>query len=425
MLLTALAEQAQVTLLTVGGVEDYGNVDVLALTGDGCPTRVDEARAVLNEAIQGARPEGIGLPSYPHYFDAVVGSGWTSGREANLLRRMFYPSAITANALHMDPRGLGAALGDTARGDSLARVHRDVFRESDLVFAPGPKAGRDARRLIFEGCSASGPPVHELVPGVTVASPERGSTWTGTTFELLMLCRAEDRIKGVLDVARAVCDLRNHGHGIRLTVRGAPSEQVAPFQAFLDDATAEPGLVRVRPFTQDRARINADIDTSDALIVASENEPYGLVAAECAARGTPFVVARGNGNGFAELLSEPGGLAGNIGHRFVIEDGDSLSAHGNRMGAGRPSSRPRHLVLARAIAGLMADYDRVSEYTRVLRRSLSAYTPAHMAQAFEEVVRRVAAGARDSTRQGPDGRLFTSPGVRRADSGPSQHASAL
>ncbi|MFE3458793.1 glycosyltransferase [Nocardiopsis aegyptia] len=410
MLLTALAEQARVALLTVGEAKDYGDVDVLALPGEGCPTRVDEARAVLNEAVRAGPAEGIGLPSNPHHFDAVVGSGWTSGREADFLRRNFYPSAITANALHMDPRGLGAVLGDTACGDRLAQIHRDVFRKSDLVFAPGPKAARDARTLISEGCSESAPPVHELVPGVTVATPQCGSTWTGATFELLMLGRVEDRNKGTLDVARAVGDLlRWSDRRVRLTLRGVPSPQVASFQAFMNDVVGSAGAVRVLPFTTDRARIDADIDASDALIVASEIEPYGLVAGECAARGKPFLVARGNGNGFAELLSEPGRLAGDIGHRFVVEDAGAVSSYGRTMGSARPYAGPRHRVLARAIARLMDDHDRMAEHARDLRRALADHTPAHMAQAFDEAVRRAAHGERRTTRQVPGGRLVPAP----------------
>ncbi|MEV2273970.1 glycosyltransferase [Nocardiopsis sp. NPDC049922] len=406
-LLTALAERSQVTLLTVGDVGDYGNVDIVALAGDRRSTQADEARPILDQAIRRASPESIGLPSAPCHFDAVIGSGWTSGREAGLLRRTLYPSAIVVNALHTDPRGLGTVSGQPARFRLLTAIHQDVFRESDLVFAPGPKAARDARELISEGHATSGPPVHELIPGVTVPSSTRGSTWSGGTFDLLMLCRAEDRNKGVIDVARAVRDLRHRGHDVRLTVRGTPPDRVAAFQASMDTETGHSGLVRVLPFTDDRARLDADIDSAHALIVASENEAYGLVAGECAARGTPFLVARGNGNGFAELLSEPGGIAGNTGHRFVIEDGGTLSANGNRMGTGHPDAGPRHRVLARAIAGLMADHPRMTEHTRAIQRSLRAYTPSDMAQAFAEAVRRVVAGHRDSTRQGPNGRLTT------------------
>lgn len=406
MLLTALAEEAQVTLLTVGGVGDYGNVDVLGIPGDGCPTRVDEARSVLTEAVRGARPEDIGLPPSPHHFDAVVGSGWTSGREANLVRRAFYPTAITANALHIDPHGLGRALGDAERSGPMEDIHRNVFGESDLVFAPGPKAARDARNLVSRSCPGPVPPVGELIPGVTVPTSTRATTRSGTDFELLMLGRGEDRNKGAVDTARAVRDLRRDGRRVRLTLRGIPSERVATFQAFMDDAAGASGAVRVLSFTEDRSRIEADIDASDALVVASESEAYGLVAAECAARGRPFLVARGNGNGFAELLSEPGGIAGDAGRRFVIEDGGTVSFYGNHMGTGQACAGPRHRVLAQGVAELMDDYEQRTEHVQVLRRSLSAYTPAHMAQAFAEMVRRVMSGNRTSARQGPDGRLL-------------------
>ena len=334
----------------------------------------------------------------------VVGSGWASGREANLLRAAFYPSAITANALHMDPRALGAALGDTARGRQVAGIHRDVFGESDLVFAPGPKAARDVRSLLRGAGPRCPPSVHELIPGVTVTTcaPAR----SGGAFELLMLGRVEDRNKGALDVARAVVALRRRGYrDLRLTLRGVPAERVAPFQAFMDGVTEGTGAVRVLPFTEDRARIEADIDACDALVVASESEAYGLVAAECAARGTPFLVARGNGNGFAELLSGPGGIAGAAGHRFVVEDGGSVSSHGRRMGRGRRQAGPRHLVLAHAIARLVDGYGRMTEHADAVRRSLSGCTPDHMARAFAEAVRRTASGVRSSTRQGPGGQL--------------------
>ncbi|RKS05362.1 glycosyltransferase involved in cell wall biosynthesis [Nocardiopsis sp. Huas11] len=405
MLLAALAEDAQVTLLTVGGVSDYGNVKVCALTGGGRPTQVDKARAVLNEAIRSHWPKDIGLPSNPFHFDMVLGSGWTSGREANLLRRTFYPTAVTANALHMDPRGLGEALGDIGNGGRVAEIHREIFRESDLVFAPGPKAARDARRLVGEEGSSSRTPVHELIPGVTpvTGAPHR----KGPVFELLMLGRVVDRNKGALDVARAVGDLLRWGdRRVRLTLRGVPPGQVTSFQAFMDDVAGQAGAVRVLPFTEDRARVDADIDACDALVVASENEAYGLVAGECAARGRPFLVARGNGNGFAELLSEPGGIAGEAGRRFVVEDAGTVSSYGRTMGSARPYAGPRHRVIVQAIAELMDDYDRMAGHARSLRSALADYTPAHMARAFGEAVHRVMSGDRTSTRQGAGGRLL-------------------
>lgn len=405
MLLTALAEKAEVTLLTVGEAADFAGVDVVALAPDTRPHGVDRARAVLRGAVRGAGPEDLGLPPDPRYFDAVVGSGWTSGREAHLVRAAFYPGAITADALHMDPHGLGAALGDPERGRLVAGIHRDLFGRSDLVFAPGPKAARDVRALLGGTPPGSSPSVHEMVPGVTVTT--RAPARSGDLFELLMLGRVEDRNKGALDVARAVAALLRRGHrGLRLTLRGVPPARVAPFRARMDAETGMPGVVRVLPFTADRVRIEADIDACDALVVASESEAYGLVGGECAARGTPLLVARGNGNGFAELLTGPEGLAGGRGRRFVVEDGGSVSSLGARMGRGSPHEGPRHLVLARAIARLARRHDRALEHAAAVRRALGDYTPGHMAAAFAEAVRRTSAGVRGPTRQGPGGQLL-------------------
>jgi glycosyltransferase involved in cell wall biosynthesis len=227
-------------------------------------------------------------------------------------------------------------------------------------------------------------------------------------FELLMLGRVTDRNKGALDVARAVGDLlRWTDRAVRLTLRGVPPDRLVSFQALMDEAAGRHGAVRVMPFTGDRGRIDADIDACDALIVASETEAYGLVAGECAARGRPFLVARGNGNGFAELLSGPREIADGVGRGFVIADGGSVSSYGRTMGSARPYTGPRHRVLAQAIARLMDDYDRLAGHARSLRRALADHTPAHMAEAFAEAVRRVAAGDRRATKQGPGGRLLS------------------
>ncbi|WP_116244916.1 hypothetical protein [Nocardiopsis sp. FIRDI 009] len=104
----------------------------------------------------------------------------------------------------------------------------------------------------------------------------------------------------------------------------------------------------------------------------------------------------------------------------MTEDGGSLSANGNRMGSDRPDTGPRHRVLARAIAELIADHDRTVEHTRTLQRSLRAHTPTRMAEAFAGAVSRVAAGTRVSTRQGPHGRLLTAPDARCPDSAAPQ-----
>ncbi|WP_158070356.1 hypothetical protein [Nocardiopsis sp. CNR-923] len=53
MLLTALAEHAQVVQSTVGDVGAYGNVEVVALAGDGLPLGVDDRRTVLKD-VHGA-----------------------------------------------------------------------------------------------------------------------------------------------------------------------------------------------------------------------------------------------------------------------------------------------------------------------------------------------------------------------------------
>ncbi|OLT28205.1 hypothetical protein BJF83_01745 [Nocardiopsis sp. CNR-923] len=159
----------------------------------------------------------MGLPSDPHYFDAVIGSGWASGREAVLLRDVLYPSAIAVNALRMDATGLGKVLGQQALGSVVTGIHRRVLSRSDLVLAVGPELACDARKLILEARSGADPLIHEPIPGVTVASSAPGFAWSGGKFDLLMLCRAEDRNKGVLDVALAVRDLRSRGPNGRLT----------------------------------------------------------------------------------------------------------------------------------------------------------------------------------------------------------------
>ncbi|GAB2493431.1 hypothetical protein GCM10026982_17850 [Nocardiopsis aegyptia] len=407
MLLTGLAHEMRVTLLTVGAFGDFGQVDVVTLPRSGGPVGATQARIALREAISHAGPAGIGLPSDPRHFEVVLGSGWISGEAANLVRRAYYPSAITVNGLHIDPVGVGRAQGDAVSGRVMARTHREVFKASDMVFAPGPKAARDARWLLGEEHPLSRTLVHELIPGVTPATP--ASKRRGDSFEILMLGRVEDRNKGALDVARAVGDLlRWSDQRVRLTLRGVPPAQVPSFQAFMEGVVGEAGAARVLPFTTQRARIGADIDAADALITASETGAYGLVAGECAARGKPFLVARGNGNGFVELLTCRREMT--AGSAFVVEDSGTVSSYGRIMGPARPYAGPRHRVLAHAIARLVDDYDRMAGHARNLRSALAAYTPANMAQAFAEAVQRAVVG----DRRRPDRRPAADSSARRA-----------
>ncbi|MDG4796813.1 glycosyltransferase family 4 protein [Micromonospora sp. WMMD1082] len=125
--------------------------------------------------------------------------------------------------------------------------------------------------------------------------------------------------KGVQHLVDAVPQLRVRHPGLRVLIAGD-----GPYRGELEDRTRQLGLggaVRFAGFL-DNTQLPAVLGATDATVVPSLYEPFGMVALEAAAAGAPLAVARTGG--LAEIVepgvtgvtfphSDPPALAGAVG----------------------------------------------------------------------------------------------------------------
>ncbi|MGW0504269.1 glycosyltransferase family 4 protein [Micromonospora sp. NPDC003241] len=126
--------------------------------------------------------------------------------------------------------------------------------------------------------------------------------------------------KGVQHLVDAVPELRERHPGLRVLIAGD-----GPYRGELEERIGQLGLggsVRFAGFL-DNTQLPAVLGATDATVVPSLYEPFGMVALEAAAAGAPLAVARTGG--LAEIVepgvtgvtfphSDPSALAGAVGH---------------------------------------------------------------------------------------------------------------
>jgi glycogen(starch) synthase len=175
--------------------------------------------------------------------------------------------------------------------------------------------------------------------------------------------------KGVQHIISALPQLRHRHPGLRLVIAGD-----GPFKAELQEETHKRGLehaVHFAGFVGDD--LPATLAASDAVVVPSIYEPFGMVALEAAAAGAPRAVAATGG--LAEIV-EPGVT----GVTFPAKDPDALAEAvslllGDEQGARRMASRAR--VMVRSRYGWAA----IAASTAAAYRDTIANTPENRAQA--------------------------------------------
>ncbi|MFL1380600.1 glycosyltransferase [Nocardiopsis protaetiae] len=366
--------------------------------------------------LEGKGPAELGLPENPEAFTAVIGFGDTTTPGALMIRDRFYPGARVGSIITMDPEALETALGDPEMGRYRAWHQGTLFQHADLVIAHGPKSGLDAERLMERAGEPGGgrTPIHTFIPGNSVEGPAPAPRSRDEPMEVLMLGRMGDPNKGAIDVARAVGQMRRQGYDqVRLTLQGVDQAEMADFSRTLDEEVG-PGwhdFVEVREFSDSRERLDAVIDRSHVMAMASESEAYGLAAAEAASRGKPVVVAKGNGNGFAVLMEDERFIPAEAGSRLVIDDSGSVSHLGNPMGEAGSSGVDRYKLFARKLIDVHDDPEKYHEAALVVREALRGYSDRDAAQSLDTAVSYVRRGGTLDTLQRPGGETeVVSPG---------------
>ncbi|WP_040866957.1 helix-turn-helix domain-containing protein [Nocardia exalbida] len=229
----------------------------------------------------------------PELMDLVIVHDSGDGLAAALAAEERYPAAKLVRINHLTPMLFHTLGNNPERG--RAKLAADVYlaRRAHLVAGLGPVLAADA---LSSAVMAGHGSVHELQPGlVPAAQPPVPAP--GAPARILLFGRADDPLKGVAEIARAVRRLRAAGRDVRLIVRGYPRRGLASARAELVALVGDPDAVEVAPRTSDRAALQADIRSATVVVMPSRAEGFGLVAAEAIEQGVPVVVPSSSGVG--------------------------------------------------------------------------------------------------------------------------------
>ncbi|GHF47833.1 hypothetical protein GCM10010218_31570 [Streptomyces mashuensis] len=358
-------------------------------------------------------PRAHGLPDpQERPFDLIVGHSRFSGPAAAELRERWYPDAKVAHFLHTSPERLAEVkyAHDPAHAQAKAardsRIEREVMDRADVVVGVGPLLTVEAERLSSTGQHV--PDSHQLIPGVKIEELVERGPHAGR-FNLLVMGRTDDSLKGVDDALRAVKFLNDRGVDVHLTVRGADPETLDK-SLKAAERIAGKGNFTIKPFTKDDNELKNDIINADAVIMPSKHEGFGLVATEAAGHGVPVLVNQESGA--AQFLGDKGRIAPEIGQPCIVPE---------------PKNPDRRFMSwAKAIGELKADLPQRRENAKQLREALKAYSWDHAAEALVEASMQAtsrprqtegghAQERRSATVQGPHGQLVRSGGTSQPE----------
>ncbi len=195
--------------------------------------------------------------------------------------------------------------------------------------------------------------------------------------------------KGVQDLLAAVPRLRRRHPGLRVVVAGT-----GPAEASLREQARSLRLGRSAVFAGfvPDADLAALIAAADCAVVPSRYEPFGMVALEAGAAGTPVVAA--DVGGLAEVVAD-----GRLGLRFPAGDPAGLADAVSRL-LGDPESGRRLVRAGQAALTAEHGWARVAERTVAVYQRAVSEGPAAVPAGVRAVVPAAAPAV-------PDGNLLT------------------
>ncbi|MEU4170843.1 glycosyltransferase family 4 protein [Streptomyces sp. NPDC026665] len=383
----------------------------------------DKMKTILNAAQRD--PEEFGLPAKgTGQYDIVIGHSRFSGPAASAMQSAWYPDAVHMNFLHTSPEKLEQAKITnpddaemvrirTEAGAAKVKIEKDIFRTARVGVGVGGALAEDVQRI--QAMNPGAKSWHDLMPGgetVKTFSPPSPTE----QFNVLLMGRMDDPMKGGSDALAAVKHLNDNGKKVHLTIRGANPEKLQETQAKADLQAGGAGRVTVKPFTKEKQDLVDDMHANHVVIMPSKTEGFGLVATEAAAHCIPILVNRDSGA--AKFLQDPARGAAHLGKDSVVMTPEDASQ--------------RHIAWADAIQNVSENWSDRKVGAYELHKVLKDYTWENAGTALVQAGMDAKDGNVRGTKQVQSGRLeyvagaasLASPNATTGQSANSQSTSA-
>jgi glycogen synthase len=253
--------------------------------------------------------------------DVVHAHDWLVGHPAIALSE-FYDVPMVST-IHATEAGRHSGWVSGALSRQVHAIESWLVRESDSLITCSASMRDEITELFGPGLAE----ITVIRNGIDAARwPFAARRPPAGPPELLYVGRLEYE-KGVHDAIAALPRIRRTHPGARLTIAGEGTQQ-----AWLVEQARKHRVLKATTFLGrlDHAELLALLHRADALVLPSHYEPFGLVALEAAAAGTPLVTSNIGGLGEAVINGHTGvscpprdvaGLAAAV--RSVLDDPDA------------------------------------------------------------------------------------------------------
>lgn len=369
---------------------------------------------------------GQGLPEH---VDIIVGHAKFTGDLAQQLRDQYYPNAKVVDMVHSSTEeGDRSRNGDGIGADQKAAAQLERMKGADLVVGVGPIITEEAERSAQRDRVQLN--VHEMIPGITAQEPPmyRDSQYR---YEILMMGRMDDPLKGAPEAVKMVKELRDPGVPAHLVIRGVPADKLQEQQVQVN--VESDNAVRLRPYSVDPADLQRDLNGADLVLMPSHTEGFGLVASEAAGAGVPVLMSQ-NTTGMGMFLNDASRVPPELGKDSTITQGPrNTEAWADRIQGvlqNLPAERERALGLREHLTNnyswkaagenMVAAVEKLNTLPLTQEQAtLQMATAGLAAPGTEKSLGKAAAGPTASVSQLGE-RNRTTPNVQTPQQGPSQ-----
>lgn len=329
---------------TRGGISTFNRELASTLARLGFPVMCQVKSATRTE-IKDAQERGIRLvsaartpdgPNMSLFADTVrefsphvvIGHDHVSGSIAWTYAKKHFPESALVHIIHSVPPELEPHKdrpGAQRRIEEREQMTQSIAVDAAVVAAVGPRVARYAQSVVGDGYG--GVRVLQLDPGMDV--PERARAQRReipASPTVILLGRAKDiELKGLDIAAQALAGLTVPGGRPMpvLLVRGAEDANCDMVRERLVElAGLSRDRVDVRLFTPDANEIRHSLRRAVLSVLPSRVEPFGLVAYESIALGTPVLLT--DRSGVAETLRHQ---LGRVAEPMVVQTADDRARH--------------------------------------------------------------------------------------------------